>query len=161
MPATRLNKPAPETASEHAGSYEHDFYSWTLAQAAALRAGTLRDLDLANLAEEIEDLGKETFNKLVSAYRVILIHMLKWDHQAERRSRSWLTSIKTHRVDVEDVLIDNPGLKGRVTEAVARAYRKARINAAGETRLPEKVFPTACPYTLDEIMNRPFDWPES
>jgi hypothetical protein len=159
MPVTQLDKPAPET--DCAGSYEHDFYSWTLAQAAALRAGTLSDLDLANLAEEIEDLGRQEFNQLAGAYRVILVHMLKWDHQPQRRSRSWVTSIKTQRLDLENILKDNPSLQGRVTEAVARAYRKARINAAGESRLPEKVFPTACPYTLDEILKRPFDWPES
>jgi hypothetical protein len=159
MPATQLGTPAPET--DRAGSYEHDFYSWTLAQAAALRAGTLNDLDLANLAEEIEDLGRQEFNQLAGAYRVILVHMLKWDHQPERRSRSWAGSIKTQRIEVHDVLADNPSLNSRRDEAVARAYRRSRVQAGTETGLLERTFPTACPYTLDEIMNRPFDWPES
>lgn len=161
MPATKPNKPSPGTPAEAAPSYAHDFYSWTLAQAAALRAGSLRDLDLANLAEEIEDLGRQEFSQLAGAYRVILIHMLKWDHQPERRSRSWVTSIKTQQLDAAFVLQDNPGLKSRLGDAIERAYLGARVRAAGETGLPERTFPTACPYTLDEIMNRPFDWPES
>ena len=70
------------------GLYGDDLYTWAIEQAAALRAGDLESLDLANLAEEIEDLGSEQLHKLTSAYRIILTHMLKWDHQPERRSRS-------------------------------------------------------------------------
>lgn len=160
MPSEALIEPESAAAAE-TSLYERDFYTWAREQAAALSEGRLQDLDLANLAEEVADMGSEKFSQLASAYRVILIHMLKWDHQPGCRSRSWVTSIRTQRIEAEDVLSENPGLKGRREEAVARAYRRARVHAAGETGLPEKAFPTTCPYTLDEIMNRPFDWPEA
>ncbi len=158
MASTKVQeRPAlePET-----GTYETDFYTWTIDQAAALRDGRLSELDIGNLAEEIEDLGKEVFSKLRSSFRIILLHMLKWDYQPERRSRSWSVSIETHRIDIDDVLADNPSLRRRQPEAIAGAYRKARLEAAGETGLRRDAFPTECPYTLDDIMKRPVDWLE-
>ena len=72
--------------------YERDFYSWLMEQARHLRQSRLDALDRDNLAEEIESLGREQFNKLVSALRVLMAHMLKWDHQPSLRSRSWVLS---------------------------------------------------------------------
>jgi hypothetical protein len=136
--------------------YEHDFYSWLVEQARHLREGRFEALDRDNLAEEIESLGREQFNKLVSALRVPMAHMLKWDHQPSLRSRSWVLSIQEQRLEVADVLSDNPGLRPRINEAVARAYRRARIEAARETRLEEATFPSTRPYSFDDISSRAF-----
>src|SRR3954453_19205874 len=121
--------------------YMRDFYSWLMQQARAVREGRWGAVDRDNLAEEIESLGREQFNKLESALRVLLVHFLKWDHQPERRSRSWVLSIDGQRLEIADVLADNPGLKPRIPEAIARAYRRARIGAAKETGLETDAFP--------------------
>ena len=92
-------------------------------QARHLREGRFEALDCDNLAEEIESLGREQFNKLVSALRVLMAHVLKWDHQTSLRSRSWILSIQEQRLEIADVLSDNPSLKSRIDEAIARAYR--------------------------------------
>jgi hypothetical protein len=139
-----------------AAEYWDDFYSWLMEQAAHVRAGRWEALDRENLAEEIESLGREQFNKLESALRVLMMHMLKWDHQPRRRGRSWKLSIKGQRLDLEDVLADNPGLEPRTPEATERAYRKARIDAAKETGLDENTFPEACPYTWNDVVAREF-----
>ncbi len=136
--------------------YERDFYSWLMEQARLLREGRLDVLDRDNLAEEIEALGREQFNKLVSALRVAMMHMLKWDHQPAARSRSWVLSIEEQRLEIVDVLADNPGLKPRVAEAIARAYRRARLEGAKETGLDEDTFPATCPYSFDDITKRSF-----
>ena len=136
--------------------YERDFYSWSLEQARLIREGRTEALDRDNLAEEIESQAREQFNKLVGALRVAMLHMLKWDHQPARQSRSWMLSIKQARLDIADVLDDNPGLKPRVAEAIVRAYRGARIDAAKETGLDEAEFPDACPYSFDDITSRDF-----
>jgi predicted DNA-binding ribbon-helix-helix protein len=136
--------------------YERDFYSWLMEQARHLRERRFDALDRGNLAEEIESSGREQFNKLVSALRVALVHMLKWDHQASLRSRSWVLSIEERRLEIADVLADNPGLKRRIGEAMARAYRRARIEAAKETGLDEVEFPTVCPYSFEDIVSRTF-----
>lgn len=135
-------------------AYDRDLYSWSIEQARLLRAGRFADVDRDNVAEEIESLGREQFNKLESALRVLLLHLLKWDHQPSMRSRSWVLSIKMQRIEIDDVIADNPGLKPRIGEAVGRAYRKARLEAAGETGLDEDEFATQCPYEWAAITGR-------
>ena len=71
-------------------------------------------------------------------------------------SRSWILSIEAQRAEIDDVVADNPGLKPRINEAIARAYRKARIEAARETGLEEEQFPAACPYDWNDITSREF-----
>ncbi|MGB7037938.1 MAG: DUF29 domain-containing protein [Xanthobacteraceae bacterium] len=136
--------------------YERDFYSWALEQARLIRERRDDTLDRDNLAEEVESLGREQFNKLVSALRVAMMHMLKWDHQPAARSRSWVLTIQEQRLEIADVLADNPGLKPRINEAIGRAYRRARLEAAKETGLDETAFPAACPYSIDDITTRSF-----
>jgi len=157
MPTRPTSEAELVPAAEAAGtSYDRDFYSWSLEQARLVREGRWGAIDRENVAEEIESLGREQFNKLESAIRVLLLHMLKWDHQPELRSRSWALSIAAHRVGLDDVLSDNPGLKPRIGEAIARAYRRARIEAAKETGLDIKRFPQACPYSYGDIVAREF-----
>jgi Domain of unknown function DUF29 len=101
--------------------YEHDFYSWLMEQARLVREGRWDAVDRVNLAEEIESLGREQFNKLESALRVLLTHLLKWDFQPDKRTRSWALSVKDQRLAFQHVLEDNPGLKSRFDEALQRA----------------------------------------
>ena len=144
-------------AEEPAGaSYDRDFYTWSLEQARLVREGRWDAVDRDNVAEEIESLGREQFNKLESALRVLMLHMLKWDHQPGLRSRSWVLSIETQRLELEDVIADNPGLKPRIPEAIARGYRKARLEAAKETGIAKESFPESCPYGWDDIVSRDF-----
>jgi Domain of unknown function DUF29 len=138
------------------GAYERDFYSWLMEQARHLREGRFELLDRDHLAEKIDSAGAEQFNKLVSALRVVMVHMLKWDHQQSLRSPSWVLSIQEQRLEIADVLSDNPGLRPRIDEAIARAYRRARIEAAKETGLDGAEFPATCPYSFDDITSRVF-----
>ena len=146
---------APSDAPARA-EYERDVYSWSVEQARLVREGRWDLVDRENVAEEIESVGRTEFSKLESALRVLLMRMLKWDHQPERRSRSWTMTIDTQRLEIEDVLGDNPGLRPRIGEAVGRAYRKARNEAATETGLERTAFPEQCPYSWADITARPF-----
>jgi hypothetical protein len=145
--------PADKSLSAH---YDRDFYSWSLEQAQIVREGRWDALDRENVAEEIESLGREQFSKLESALRVLLVHFLKWDHQPQRRSKSWIISIKDQRIELEQVLEDNPGLKSRLDEPLERTYRRARLQAANPTGLDEEIFPTSCTYSWDDISSRTF-----
>jgi hypothetical protein len=135
----------PEPERSEFARYDRDLYTWALQQAALLRAGRLAEADILNIAEEIDDVGSEQYDKLESALRVILLHLLKWDQQAERRSRSWVASIRVQRNHVARVLRKNPGLKSRIDEAVTEAYKDVRIEAAAETMLGEEAFALECP----------------
>ncbi|MGA3311250.1 MAG: DUF29 domain-containing protein [Xanthobacteraceae bacterium] len=151
-------KSAPADARDGA-RYDRDLYSWAVEQAALLRAGRLAEVDALSLAEEIDDVGSKQYDKLQSALRLILLHLLQWDHQPERRSRSWQLSIAVQRRHVLRVLRKNPGLKTVVDEAVTEAYEIARLEAAAQTLLEEDIFPVECPYSWNEIMDRAIHWP--
>lgn len=141
--------------AEALSRYEEDAALWAVQQAALIRAGRWDALDAENIAEEIESLAKTEFRVLVSALRVALMHMLKWDHQRERRSRSWALSIANGRTGAREQLDENPSFRPRLPEAIERAYRLARREAAIETGLPLRTFPETCPYTAEEILERP------
>jgi hypothetical protein len=140
--------------------YEQDFYAWANEQAGLLRAGKLTQADIEHIAEEIESMGKTEKRELANRLTVLLSHLLKWQHQPDRRGASWEVSIINQRLDIAIHLQDNPSLKSRLPEAIAEAYRKARGEAYAETGLPKETFPDVCPWSFDQMMNENF-WPGS
>ena len=137
-----------------------DLHGWAKHQAALLREGRVSELEMAALAEEIEEVGSSQYDKLESALRVLLIHMLKWDYQPGRRSRSWSLTIREQRQRVSRVLQRNPSLQPERPLAMAAAWDDARLGAARETDLPLTAFPGALPYSWQDVTERPFAWNE-
>jgi len=135
-------------------SYRGDFTAWAFDQARRLRALKSNDIDIENVAEEIESLGKGEVNKLESFLRLIQLHLLKWDNQPSHRSQSWAQSIAIHRRHAAKQLRKNPSLKTVLDETIEDAYDLAVGDAVRETGLSEKRFPETSPYTFDTIMNR-------
>ena len=147
-PTTKRTSPAP--------LYESDPYAWSLRQAELLKAGRLDEIDAENIAEEILDVGRTEYRVFEGALRVLLTHMLKWDHQSAKQSRSWENTIAVQRHHALRQLRDNPSLTSRIGEAVEAAYSDARRMASSAAELDVEVFPEACPYDWDAILNRPF-----
>ena len=137
-------------------NYEQDFYGWTQEQAALLRAGRLNDLDIENLIEEVETMGRSEKRELESRLTVLLVHLLKWRYQSNRRCRSWQLTIKTQRIDFLKVLRDNPGLKPSLDQCMNDAYQLATIKASLETGLDEGIFPASCPWELSDAIKQDF-----
>ena len=137
-------------------AYKDDVYAWTQEQARLLLAGQFDLIDAENIAEEILDVGRNEYDKLESALTVLLMHMLKWDHQPERRSRSWEATILEQRDRVERQIRDSPSLKSRREEAVRDGYRLGRLRAFAETDKDVTEFPESCPYDWEAILNREF-----
>jgi hypothetical protein len=140
-------------------SYHADFYAWAMEQAALLREGRLASADIANIAEEIESMGRAEKRELVNRLAILLLHLLKWHFQPGFRSASWNSSIREQRIRLRDHLDDNPSLKAQLDEALARAYQLAVIGAARETGLPEADFPKAAPYGFKQVVDDEF-WPD-
>lgn len=147
-----------EPASLMRVGYDDDLYSWALQQARLIREGADVGLDRENVAEELESLAKREASKLESALSVLLMHMLKWDYQPDRITRSWENSIETQRDRYQDVLADNPGLKSRRGAILTKAYRDAARMASSQTGIPRDELPSTCPYTMDDILNRAFEY---
>lgn len=137
-------------------NYEQDFYGWTQEQAEFLRCGRLNDLDIDNLIEEIETIGRSEKRALESSLTVLLMRLLKWQYQPSRRGRSWQLTIKTQRLQFMKVLRDNPGLKPSLEQCLIDAYQMAVIKASQETGLDEGSFPTICPWSMSEAIQQDF-----
>ncbi len=142
-----------------ASLYETDYYAWTLRQAELLRGGNLAEADLQHLAEEIEDMGRNLKRELESRLKVLLAHLLKWQYQPGYRGNSWRYSIEEQRNELSDHLHDNPSLRAKLPEALARGYRNALTLAAREIGLTKDRFPPECPWTLEQVLDSDF-WPE-
>lgn len=140
--------------------YDDDFYGWTQTQAALLREEKAADLDYANLAEEIESLGKRERHELEHRLMRLLQHLLKWQHQSTRRGRSWRSTIVEQRSRIARRLRESPSLRREVPTMLAEEYPLARLKASDETRLEESVFPEICPWTEVQVLDEGF-WPEA
>ena len=141
-------------------TYDNDLYSWSLEQAALLRAQKFDQIDLEHIIEEIEDVSKSEKRALESFLETLLMHLLKWQYQPSRRGRSWELTIMEQRRRLIDHLQDNPGLKGKLDESIKKAYYYARNGAEKETGLPGDVFPEICPWTFTTFTDSEF-WPDS
>jgi hypothetical protein len=140
--------------------YETDYFAWIQEQIRALRSGRSDDLDSANIAEELDDLGKSVRRELQSRIELILAHMLKIVYQPEKRTPSWENTIHEQRMRLEDHLAKNPSLRSHLDETILDAFRYARVAAGNEMGLTireaRRLFPTDCPWTRTEILNQSF-----
>ena len=135
-------------------NYEKDFYKWSFRQAELLRSGKLKEADIKHIAEEIESMGKSEKRELVSRLKTLFMHLLKWDFQPSRQSKSWKSTIREQRLEIINHLEDNPSLKYELDNTINKAYELAKITAGRETGLEEETFPKDCPYSFEEAMNR-------
>jgi len=140
--------------------YERDYYSWALEQGQALRARRTEALDWENLAEEVEGLVRTEVRELKSRLEVLLVHLLKWRYQPKKRSRSWRLTIREQRHRLAQLTGENPGLESTLGESVTAAYEIARLVTARETRLAERTFPPASPWSFGQMTDADF-WPDS
>ncbi|MDZ8223585.1 DUF29 domain-containing protein [Nostoc sp. ChiVER01] len=136
--------------------YETDFYTWTQQQVSLLKTQQWDQLDTVNLIEEIETLGRRERQELRNRLGVLLGHLLKWQFQPEKRSNSWLSTIREQRVQIKLLLQDSPSLKPYLDEVFLTIYELGLALAIRETELGEQFFPEVCPYTLGETLNPEF-----
>jgi hypothetical protein len=135
--------------------YEQDFYTWAKTQAAHVRAKAWHALDVEHVAEELESLGNEQAHAVESHLANLVLHLLELIYQRQRR-RGWVQSINNARREIALRLKRNPGLQHDLPDFLAWAYPRARKDATKESRLPLAMFPEACPWTLEQILDEDF-----
>jgi Domain of unknown function DUF29 len=136
--------------------YETDFYAWTLEQSKLLQISDFKGLDIVNLVEEIESLGKQQRQELENRLAILLGHLLKWDYQPKRRSKSWKATIREQRRAIQRLMQANPSLKPYLEEAIAYAYQSGIDLVVRETPLDDQDLPADCQYTPEQIFDPNF-----
>jgi hypothetical protein len=144
------------TTEERQSLYERDFYLWIKQQATLLREGRLDELDIDNLLEEVEFLGRLEKRTIKRNLIVVLTHLLKYQIQPDQRSNSWRASIVEHRQRLRDDFEFSPSLRAYAAEVFNETYEDAREQAAAETGLLKSRFPQTSPYTIEQTVDPDF-----
>lgn len=133
--------------------YESDYLLWLQETSRLLKTKNFDNLDLDNLIEEIESLGRSERNKLLSSLRLIYQHLLKWQYQPQKRSKSWSNTISRERDNVSYYIEDTPSLKNLLEDvaAVNKAYQRGKQDAIRETGITN--LPQDCPYSIEQTLD--------
>lgn len=134
--------------------YEQDFYSWIQHHVALLKDSRFNEIDAANLIEELEGMAKKDERELISRLIILIAHLLKWQYQPDMQGNSWLSSIIEQRAQLSFLLEDVPSLRNKISDAMLRAYPKAREVAVKETGL--SCFPRQCSYNENQLLDDNF-----
>ncbi len=141
------------TPQKNTQLYDRDFQEWIEVTANLLRSQKFSELDLENLIEEIECMGKSEKNALDSNLRILLRHLLKYKYQPHKISNSWKYTIREHRLQIIKSLKSSPSLKVYFLEVFTECYENARELAADETGLPILTFPESSPFTPEQTID--------
>ncbi len=136
--------------------YDTDFNLWIEQTVRQLKQGDLQSLDLENLIEEIESMGRSDKREVYSRLKVLLLHLLKWEYQPQKRTGSWRNTIDEQRDQLNLILADSPSLNTHLQVIFADCYLKGKKGAANETNLPLSTFPVDCPFSQAEILDAEF-----
>jgi hypothetical protein len=88
---------------------------------------------------------------VISRLRVLLAHLLKWEKQPRKRTRSWKVTIDRERAELRDIF-ESKTLRNHAQRNLAKAFQQAARHAAIETGIALTDFPKSCAYTLEEII---------
>nr|WP_278003509.1 DUF29 domain-containing protein [Nodosilinea sp. TSF1-S3] len=136
--------------------YDRDYALWLEMTYQQLAEQRFTELDLPNLLEELGDMGRSEKRAVISNLIVVLMHLLKYAYQPEKRSNSWRFTLKEHRRRLQSALQTSPSLKAYLLENFAECYAEARDLAATETGLDLEFFPETSPFTPEETLDRAF-----
>jgi hypothetical protein len=137
--------------SKRANLYEKDFYAWTFKNAELLKQRKFDELDIENIVEEIESMGRSEKRQLMTRLTILIQHLLKWHFQPEKRTNSWKLTIKEQRSEILDLLEESPSLKNKLN--FKKAYERAIIHASKETGILEYDFPDIPFFSLNNCLD--------
>lgn len=131
-----------------AALYERDETAWLETTAELIRQGQLDAVDLSILAEYLTDMAKRDRREVYRRLVALLSHLLKWDYQADHRSRSWQGTILEQQRELRQ-LLESGTLRNHAQAVWTAAYADARKQAAAETGMVRGAFAEECPWDLD------------
>lgn len=138
--------------------YERDLYTWTQVQAEALRRLAERrenldgEIDIPNLIEEVEDLGREQVSKLRSHLVRLLEHLIYLANAPHDDAvRHWRGEALVFRDGA--VAPYFASMRQTVEAKLDRAWRAARQAACAKLGRPLHHLPEASPFTLVELLD--------
>ncbi len=147
--------------------YETDFNIWLTETINQLKTGQFQALDLNNLIEELENLGKSDKTVLESNLMILLAHLLKLKIQSnvpDTMKISWYNSVIEHRKRIQKQMAKMPSLKSYLPTVLTETYQDGRELAIKESKFAkygiyipnESDYPEICPFTMEQILDEDF-----
>jgi len=145
-----------ETQAKLAALYQEDYQRWLSEMIVELRSRNFDRLDLENLIEEIESLGKSEKRALASYLMRLCEHLLKvqyWETERDACLRGWKVEIRNFRLQIARLLKDSPSLKNDLVESFDQEYLNARQLFLDASDWKAEVVPEKPCFTLEEALN--------
>ncbi|OYD93297.1 hypothetical protein CDG76_21745 [Nostoc sp. 'Peltigera membranacea cyanobiont' 210A] len=136
--------------------YDQDYYLWLRTTINQLRTGQFSDVDVDNLLEELETMGRREKRTIESLLIKLLQHLLKlkcWDEERERNQGHWKGEIRTFRREIKKALKDSPSLKPYILEIFDECYQDARKETSDRSQLAIDIFPAIPIGSLEQILD--------
>ncbi len=108
--------------------YEQDYALWLEETAQQLKQKKFSFVDLENLIEEIESMGRSERRAVESLLINILVHLFKlayWESERDRNANHWVMEITTFRISIKERLADSPSLKSYYYNNFEKCYKNA------------------------------------
>jgi hypothetical protein len=107
-------------------------YQTAVAVRQSLLEGNMEETQ-TGIEELIDTLGRSEERVLKSQLTRLMMHIIKWKIQPQRRSRSWLLTIENARAEIADILEYEPHLKPKLPALWEKCFSRARRLAEKET----------------------------
>lgn len=136
--------------------YETDFVVWCDEQARLVRARRFDDLDIENMAEGLESMGRSDKRQIESRLEILISHPLKWKYQPGGRNPGWSSTIAERRPRIARLIDESPSLKGYPASMAIDLHAAARLEASKETGIDFTLFPEECAFAAAQILDGAF-----
>ncbi|MCG6137260.1 MAG: DUF29 domain-containing protein [Nostoc sp. LLA-1] len=147
------------TSNTNKALYEQDFYLWIQTTVKLLKERNLEQLDIDNLLEEIDSMGRSEKKELKTRLIVLIEHLLKlqfWILEKDDNARGWRTTVVEQRRQILYILADSPSLKSILNHIFIDCYTDARKDTIRKYQLSSELFPEQPPFSLEQVLNEDF-----
>lgn len=148
-----------EVKTRLASLYDTDYQCWLEQTLEQLRAKDFGNLDLENLIEEIESLGKRDKRSISSYLMRLCEHLLKlkyWQSERETCFRGWRSEIRNFRLQIQGILKDSPSLRNHLQDNFVVEYQNGRKLFLDGSGLESLQIPKEPAFTLEQALDE--DW---
>lgn len=149
----------PQIKAKPTFLYDTDYQLWLDRTVAQLKAQDFSNLDLENLIEEIESLGKSDKRAIASYLMRLCEHLLKlkyWESEREICFREWNLEVANFRLQIQAILEDSPSLNNYLNEKFISIYSNARKLFLKASKLDSREIPQEPDFTLEQALDE--DW---
>ncbi len=141
--------------------YEQDFYAWLETTANLLKKKQFESIDLENLIEEIEAMGRSEKREIKTRLITIIKHLLRlkyWQSTLDYNARGWRNTVIEQREKLIFVLEDSPSLRQELESFFLEGYQKTVQKIIQKYDLPSSMFPAESPFSLTNIIDSDYQF---